>query len=129
MARYTQQQAFDIAYKGLKAQGCKSLTIGSGCAYRGGEGRKCAIGMLLTDEDMQVGKREAGVVSIEGSSPSSWPRLASEIVDGTNPVRFLTAMQEELHDNLSPTPYTFNELLEVSAKDFAKEHNLTLPED
>jgi len=49
------QQIFDKAYLGLKSQGFKqsrrrvSSQIRTLCSYRGGEGRKCAVGWLIPD--------------------------------------------------------------------------------
>lgn len=53
-----EQQAFDIFAPGLLEQNCKSERWETGCAYRGTETNevlepKCAIGMLIPDEDYQ----------------------------------------------------------------------------
>lgn len=48
----TKQEVFDIVAKQLAAQNWeKSLANGS-CAYRGVDGKKCAIGALLNDDDV-----------------------------------------------------------------------------
>ena len=46
------QEIFDTVVEHLRRQGCKSETpdLGS-CLYRGPEGRKCAVGILIKDED------------------------------------------------------------------------------
>lgn len=50
----TKQEVFDIVAKQLAAQNWeKSLANGS-CAYRGVDGKKCAIGALLNDDDVVV---------------------------------------------------------------------------
>lgn len=46
----TRQEIFDTAYRGLEAQGFKQSLNGSGCSYRGDDGRKCAIGHIIPDE-------------------------------------------------------------------------------
>lgn len=48
----TPQQILDTAYLGLKAQGKKSLHRFRefACAYRGKDGTKCGVGMLIDDE-------------------------------------------------------------------------------
>lgn len=51
------QNAFNIAYTNLLAQGRISTTNDIGCAYRGANGAKCALGWLIPDdkyyEDME----------------------------------------------------------------------------
>jgi hypothetical protein len=47
----TRQQMFNTAYHGLAAQGFqRSVDANNGCRYRGDEGRRCAIGYLISDE-------------------------------------------------------------------------------
>ncbi len=49
----TAQEVFDIVYKYLMKQKCRCThdgDIGSGCAYRGLGGTKCAAGVLIPDE-------------------------------------------------------------------------------
>ena len=47
----TQQQAFDAALFGIRAQNyVQSLGINGGCTYRGRAGRKCGVGHALPDE-------------------------------------------------------------------------------
>lgn len=47
------QEMFDRAVKGLASQGWeRSLGAGGKCSYRGVDGRRCAVGWLLDDEDV-----------------------------------------------------------------------------
>jgi len=48
----TAQELFDIVFKHLMSQNARSM-MGNGitCAYRGEGGLKCAIGILIPDED------------------------------------------------------------------------------
>lgn len=46
----TLQETFDKVVNGLRKQGCRSLKNGR-CRYRGDNGRKCAVGMVIPDED------------------------------------------------------------------------------
>jgi len=48
----TAQELFDIVFKHLMSQNARSM-MGNGitCAYRGEGGLKCAIGVLIPDED------------------------------------------------------------------------------
>jgi hypothetical protein len=48
------QETFDEVVNGLRKQGGKSISKsphGEICAYRGAEGRKCAAGLLMKDEE------------------------------------------------------------------------------
>jgi len=50
----TEQELFDIVFKHLMSQNAKSMMVvegGFSCAYRGKDGLKCAIGILIPDED------------------------------------------------------------------------------
>lgn len=49
MKKLTEQDIFNIAANGLLKQGKKSMDRSS-CMYRGLNGLKCAIGMLIPDE-------------------------------------------------------------------------------
>lgn len=46
----TQQEALEIAYNQYMKQGGPSRDI-VGCLYRGPDGKKCAVGALINDED------------------------------------------------------------------------------
>lgn len=68
MEKLTQQQAFNIVWNGLKAQGWKKSLSPDGhrCRYRGAEGRKCALGHLIPDDlyfrDMDLYNMDSTVV-------------------------------------------------------------------
>lgn len=47
----TRQEAFDIMVSGLIKQGKPSYNIHMGCMYNNGAGQKCAVGMLIPDDD------------------------------------------------------------------------------
>lgn len=52
MTTYTKQETFDTVARHLLRQSEKSIDPmipGSGCAYRGADGRKCAAGCLIPD--------------------------------------------------------------------------------
>lgn len=66
----TNQEAFDIVVRHLRAQGAKS-EIGCTCLYRGPAGMKCAIGALLTDEEARICERKPVVdICFLGLAPS-----------------------------------------------------------
>lgn len=47
---YTDQQAFDIMVSHLRAQQCRSADEIRTCLYRGPNGLKCAVGVLIPDD-------------------------------------------------------------------------------
>lgn len=48
---YTTQETFDMICEGLKAQNWQRSAVGTQCLYRGPNGRKCAVGLLIPDDD------------------------------------------------------------------------------
>lgn len=60
----TRQEAFDKVARHLIAQGRKSFVVdvvSDKCLYRSSDGAKCAIGALLTEEDMTRVRHALGV--------------------------------------------------------------------
>jgi hypothetical protein len=57
--KFTQQEIYDFVYNKIIEQGKPSMVVtdrisgATSCAYRGENGCKCAIGHLLTDEDLK----------------------------------------------------------------------------
>lgn len=47
----TKQEIFDIVAKHLLTQNCKALGLDGRCSYRGDAGTKCAVGILISDEE------------------------------------------------------------------------------
>lgn len=47
-----QQEIFNAMVKGLAAQGFKQSKNEHGCKFRGNDGMKCALGQLVTDEEL-----------------------------------------------------------------------------
>lgn len=85
------QAIFNQAVKGLASQGFqRSLFKDGGCAYRGAEGRRCALGWCIPDERYDAafegqGPHDEGVLRMVGA------QRASETID------FLEALQDA-HD-------------------------------
>lgn len=50
----TNQEAFNIAVKGLAAQDWQPSVLHTKCLYRGPDGRKCAVGHLIPDDQYQA---------------------------------------------------------------------------
>lgn len=114
------QEAFNKAVLGVVAQGGPSLVAphlgaSSQCAYRAENGRKCAVGHLIEDDDYtpQFEDNPATVVYVTLKS--------LEDLD----LELLNALQYA-HD----TMYSDENLDEfiADAKDIAIKHNLTFPE-
>lgn len=92
------QAAFDKAVTGVLKQGgksCMSSHNSTSCAYRGEGGFKCAVGQLLTDEQIEKYKVK------EGSTPEDFSEeLLAEVlpgVDGPTAEDFMEALQQA-HD-------------------------------
>lgn len=47
------QEAFDKAVKGIIDQGCRAVSEEGSCVYRGNNGTACAVGQLITDEQLE----------------------------------------------------------------------------
>jgi hypothetical protein len=90
----TEQEIFDIVYKGIIAQGGFSLTDG-GCVYRAPNGRKCAAGHLLPDEAYHPG--------LEGMSWASVVRRHPSLA-AIGSVDFVMHLQS-IHDTAADSPY------------------------
>lgn len=120
------QDIFDRACKAVIAQGEQSI-MGSDfsitCAYRGRNGMKCAIGHLLSDDQIVKYKVK------EGTAPNQFPpQLILDLAPGIdsvdeldNFVKFLVKLQDA-HDNCRGIGFV-NEFI-VRANDLAKEYRL-----
>jgi hypothetical protein len=108
------QEAFNIMVQHLRKQGRKSVLPDNpnGCAYRGADGLKCAIGALISDEKYQK--------KYEGHSASMLAQLTG-MFKGLDP--YLLDDVQNIHDNYPVTAW------ESRLKGVAEEYSLTLPED
>lgn len=91
------QPLFDKAVKGVIAQGGHSICEDENtCAYRGLGGKKCAIGQLLSDEQIELHSIK------EGMTPGKFPpALIRELLPGIQSgiaVQFLEELQN-CHDS------------------------------
>jgi len=124
---FDRQEIFNKAYLGLKSQGFQR-SFGSyfvekipnvGCLYRGPNGRKCAVGHLIPDEaysETLEGRRADSLLVV-----SAMGFCAVNVIDGAGD--FLTKLQR-CHDECEEPETMKNNLI-----DFARSHNLTVPED
>lgn len=121
------QELFDRAVQGILTQGCPSFLVeksygipSGGCAYRGVNGSKCAIGHLLTDEQI----KEYNIK--EGSSPEEFPsKLISEFIPDMSCCAVLEFMMDlqNMHDK-STSSNDFLKEFRIQADDFAEKWNL-----
>ena len=80
MQKLTNQQAFDKALFGIRAQGyARSYINGRGCSYRGANSTKCAVGHCIPDELYTPELDSAGestdwfsIVFRHGNHPAIW---------------------------------------------------------
>lgn len=95
LAQATEQQVFDQIVTHLRKQGVQSKTE-SGCCYRDGNGRMCAAGCLISDEEYTPSMDQAS-----GGIGSNWPNLIrrGEVPDAHR--KLIKAMQD-LHDDRLP---------------------------
>lgn len=88
----TKQEIFDIVWKGILSQGGPSLNHLYGCAYRGENNRKCAAGLLISDEDYTK-DYEGEVVS------TTVPNKLTEYFESKNLNIAFIAKLQSVHDN------------------------------
>lgn len=109
----TQQELFDVMWKGLKSQNWQQSvsTITAHCVYRGDEGRKCALGWLIPDDKYRPAFDD----------PHKWVTedVCKHIGLGDH-VSFLRHAQRT-HDGSESD-------MEQRFRDFAAHYNLTIPE-
>lgn len=119
----TNQEAFNKVVTGLRAQGKPSVVMdiygGNMCAYRNPNGLKCAIGMLIPDE--QYTSCFEGGLSLS-EVIESVPALQG--IDSS-----LLSLLQRTHDNASDNHEVngFMEDLESGFQRVARIYNLTLP--
>lgn len=116
----TLQQVFDDAYRGLAAQGFeRSIRRDAngaylGCAYRGSEGRRCALGHCIPDDRYNALVEEYVGIFLVPRMPGLF---SSDISD-----RALSELQGR-HD-AAVTPG----LMRTELAAFAASHDLTIPD-
>lgn len=111
------QEAFEKAYKGIVAQGCRSHD-GVFCVYRGPNDTKCAVGHLLTDEQIE----KHAIKNSDGAL--YFPRaLTDELLPNDNNGKYFLAGLQAVHDGMESL-----DDFKARATEFAKSHNLTVPE-
>lgn len=116
----TEQEMFDTAVKGLAEQNFKrSIAPNRACVYRSQDGKRCALGHILTDDDVRVlGGVHGG--TIEGESATSLLVHSKENV----PVE----KQAFLEDLQCAHDYAENAIdMRIRLQQLGEKYDLTLP--
>lgn len=99
-------QMFEIAVKGLQAQGYRQAQSATGiCMFRAPDGRKCAVGHLVSDEFLSKVRKEYGIpdnAKFEPTTPDLLRAMAREGLIANEDQKFLKDLQG-IHD-LARTP-------------------------
>jgi hypothetical protein len=106
----SKQELFEIAVRGVYAQGRQSISKTGQCRYRGPGGTKCAVGHLIDDET---------ALRFEGSGAHM---LTEEFPLATVPL--LSALQAA-HD--TSTKGDFRDVWVDRCTEIAQDHGLTMP--
>lgn len=106
------QDIFNTVYKGLREQGFKKSMDGCACAYRDAEGRKCAAGFLITDEEYSSEMEGMGILTLN---------MQCDLGFSSEQVYFIADLQSD-HDS-SPGPQNMRLCLEQRAR----VRNLSIP--
>jgi hypothetical protein len=114
----TRQQMFNTAYHGLAAQGFERSTPrngGTGCAYRGADNRRCALGYLIPDSAYNPEWDKTGMSAWCLTEVNATPVICRKNQD------FLEDLQE-VHDS-ALTP----DVMRTRLVEFAERWGLTIP--
>ncbi|AGR47830.1 hypothetical protein SmphiM12_198 [Sinorhizobium phage phiM12] len=118
----TRQEIFNTVWKGLESQGWNvSMTAESNhhttCAYRGANGRKCAAGWLIPDDEYEP--------SMEGMMVLETDYFGNKFSPTT--LEFIADLQD-IHDQFHLNPESSVLLLEPALRAFAHKKRLKIPE-
>jgi hypothetical protein len=102
----TPQYLFDRVVRQMISQGGPSVDANGYCAYRGWDGRKCAVGAILPDEAYFSDMEDVRVATLADMQPPIEQAAAYKVwVDEvlTPNLEFLTALQSA-HDDSGDLP-------------------------
>lgn len=111
------QEAFDHVLAHLRKQGGRAVDARGECVYIAADGKKCAIGSMITDENYSS--------DLENTSPyyiKTEKALARSGVKISSDKEFLAGLQRVLHDSLSDKEFLIQ--LETAALMFAGDWKL-----
>lgn len=121
MSQLSKQEIFDTAARFLVKQGCRAMHEES-CTYRDAEGRRCAVGALLTDEEIAA-IQSNGAMGSNAATLFSSDLLPARLA--TSPMRDLQFVSDlqSAHD-MSPDDGFMDEWPDTM-RALATEHNLS----
>lgn len=98
---------------------CSRDPLGMGCAYRGRNGTKCAIGILIPDNMYRP--------NMEGMSFHELCQRFDAVADlpEIQAIKQVGEVLQQLHDNLNGLPY-FRKRLRNRAQDWLPDYGLTV---
>ena len=116
----TNQEAFDRALQGIRAQGYRQSGSGGVCMYRGPDGLKCGVGHCIPDEEyramfeqkaihvlFQQGVVISSLVGVDRRLLNQLQRAHDSLLGGYNYFPWERRMQEiALQSGLKYTPLT-----------------------
>lgn len=108
------QKVFDKALAHLRKQGKRSMSF-AGCAYRGPDGLKCAIGIFIADR-----KYNAVMEGNTADTDCVFGALPKYVADAGE--KFLSDIQNELHDGVYDSKFLKG--LEIAAESLASDYSL-----
>lgn len=129
------QAIFDKSVQGILAQGCQSWQVGDhpnaanhGCQYRGPDGLKCAIGHIISDEQMAKYKIREGV-GVSGFPSALYRELNPDEEDAGKTRIFLISLQHA-HDNVqAKSGLLFRQTFIRNVNEIAERFNLKKVDD
>ena len=118
----TAQEVFDYVIGHLVSQGKQSIQMegGESCAYRGDNGAKCAVGVLIPDEvynDVMEGDSVDGLIE-------NFPREC--MITGIKKHKDILNSLQNMHDSFSA--WQNQDSFSRKAQHIADLYNLTVPE-
>lgn len=117
----TDQETFDTVARHLLTQGKPAVIIGQGCAYRGSDGTKCAVGCLIPDDKYSPAYEN---MAIGGSGMRA--RELQDILreQGYDNIALLQDLQRAHDDDVSSDPFDWPEFVREQLAGVAMKYGL-----
>jgi hypothetical protein len=95
----TPQEIFDRVKAHLLTQNAQARNnVNSGCAYRGINGTKCAIGCLIADKDYRLELEGLSMHSVPQFNPPLDDAVSATVGELTSEKRWLLQALQQIHD-------------------------------
>jgi hypothetical protein len=122
----TNQEIFDTVLHGIRKQGRPSVSQDGRCLYRGPDGLKCGVGLLIDDSEYCP---EMEGKSADGCSGDEKENIVCNLLKKKNIDTILAGKLQEAHDNAAYGNQgqlkKFTEEFEERMQKLAKEYGLT----